>query len=426
MDNASLDINKYRKLNFEDIKNDLEMMKVEENISRTSLTEWFSNRVVKQPDGSVKIEPAKYRTTDYFDLPKNFLGNQPNEQKNTTIGSYLYNAFVLCNAFNNKVRYYDKPLNKNNFEEFQKNIANAILQGSITVDEFAKYSSMAIWLSYFTELFMPGISLNFIVPNKELMEYKKKLLEENKDLLNKKTYNSDDVALYMERIENPLKAKARELLKDDPTLRLYDLAKPSFDNNYKNSNVINGPLYDPVSGEYKINTNSYNEGITRESFDVLANKAMTSSFSRAVATQDGGTMTKYLSVAMQNVKLGPKGSDCGTDGYILYKVDSKRWESILYDYMINDDKTLTCITPELKKSLVGKVIKLRTPLYCTCKDYFCNHCAGDRYYKLGIKDIGMTATITTGTIMQKNMKAMHDVSVKTTSMNISDLIDFEN
>lgn len=425
MDNASLDINKYRKLNFEDIKNDLEMMKVEENISRTSLTEWFSNRVVKQPDGSVKIEPAKYRTTDYFDLPKNFLGNQPNEQKNTTIGSYLYNAFVLCNAFNNKVRYYDKPLNKNNFEEFQKNIANAILQGSITVDEFAKYSSMAIWLSYFTELFMPGISLNFIVPNKELMEYKKKLLEENKDLLNKKTYNSDDVALYMERIENPLKAKARELLKDDPTMRLYDLAKPSFDNNYKNSNVINGPLYDPVSGEYKINTNSYNEGITRESFDVLANKAMTSSFSRAVATQDGGTMTKYLSVAMQNVKLGPKGSDCGTDGYILYKVDSKRWESILYDYMINDDKTLTCITPELKKSLVGKVIKLRTPLYCTCKDYFCNHCAGDRYYKLGIKDIGMTATITTGTIMQKNMKAMHDVSVKTTSMNISDLIDFE-
>ena len=358
-------------------------------------------------------------------MPKNFLGNQPNEQKNTTIGSYLYNAFVLCNAFNNKVRYYDKPLNKNNFEEFQKNIANAILQGSITVDEFAKYSSMSIWLSYFTELFMPGISLNFIVPNKELMEYKKKLLEENKDLLNKKTYTSDDVALYMERIENPLKAKARELLKDDPTMRLYDLAKPSFDNNYKNSNVINGPLYDPVSGEYKINTNSYNEGITRESFDVLANKAMTSSFSRAVATQDGGTMTKYLSVAMQNVKLGPKGSDCGTDGYILYKVDSKRWESILYDYMINDDKTLTCITPELKKSLVGKVIKLRTPLYCTCKDYFCNHCAGDRYYKLGIKDIGMTATITTGTIMQKNMKAMHDVSVKTTSMNISDLIDFE-
>ena len=73
-------------------------------------------------------------------MPKNFLGNQPNEQKNTTIGSYLYNAFVLCNAFNNKVRYYDKPLNKNNFEEFQKNIANAILQGSITVDEFAKYS----------------------------------------------------------------------------------------------------------------------------------------------------------------------------------------------------------------------------------------------------------------------------------------------
>lgn len=423
--NASLNINLYRKLNFEDIKHDLELMRVEENVSRTTLTEWFSNRTVKQPDGTLKVEPAKYRTTDYFDLPKNFLGNQPNDQINTTIGSYLFNAFVLCNAFNNKVRYYDKPLNKNNFEEFQKNIAIAILQGSITVEEFGKYSSMAIWLSYFTELFMPGVSLNFIVPNKELMAYKKKLLEENKDILNKKTYTPDDIAVYMEKIENPLKAKARELLKDDPTMRVYELVKPSFDNNYKNSNVINGPLFDPVSGEYKINTNSYNEGITRDSFDVLANKAMTSSFSRAVATQDGGTMTKYLSVAMQNVKLGPKGSDCGTDGYILYKVDSKRWESILYDYMVNDDNTLTCITPDLKKSLVGKVIKLRTPLYCVSKDYYCNHCAGDRYYKLGIKDIGMTATITTGTIMNKNMKAMHDVSVKTTPMHIEELIDFE-
>lgn len=425
MNSASLDINQYRKLDFEDIRNDLLLMKDEDNVSRTSLTEWFSNKSVKQPDGSFKIVPAKYRTTDYFDLPKNFLNNQPDDQPNTTIGSYLFNAFVLCNAFNNKVRYYDKPLDKNNFEEFQKNIANAIVQGSLTVQEFAKYTSMAVWLSYFTELFMPGVSLNFIIPNKELMEYKQKLLEENKDILNKKTYTPDDVALYMEKIENPLKKKARELLKDDYTMRVYKLAKPSFDNNYKNSNVINGPLYDPVSGEYKINTNCYTEGITKESFDVLANKAMTSSFSRAVATQDGGTMTKYLSVAMQNIKLGPKGSDCGTDGYTLYKVDSKRWDSILYDYMINDDNTLTCITPELKKSLVGKIIKLRTPLYCTAKDYYCNHCAGERYYKLGIKDIGMTATITTGTIMNKNMKAMHDISIKTTRMYIEDLVDFE-
>ena len=188
--------------------------------------------------------------------------------------------------------------------------------------------------------------------------------------------------------------------------------KPSFDNNYKNSNVINGPLYDPVSGEYKINTNSYDEGITRESFDVLANKAMTSSFSRAVATQDGGTMTKYLSVAMQNVKLGPKGSDCGTDGYTLYKVDSKRWESILYNYMINDDKTLTCITPELKKSLVGKVIKLRTPLYCTCKDYFCNHCAGDRYYLMDLPNIGLTFGRVSNSTLRARMKKLIEVSIK--------------
>lgn len=425
MNNTSLDINLCIKLNFDEIKDDLELMKDENNVCRKTLTQWFSNKPIKQTNGTIKIIPAKYRVTDYFDLPKGFLSNQPEAVPNTTIGSYLFNAFVLTHAFNNKVRYYDKPLDKDNFGAFQKSIANAILQGSITVEEFGKYANMAIWLSYFTELFMPGVSLNFICPNKELMQYKQELLDKYKDFLSKKTFSLDDASFYSQNIEEPLKKKAKELLGNDYTYRVYQLAKPSFGNNFKNSNIINGPLYDPISGEYKINTNSYVQGIDQKVFDVLANKAMTSSFSRAVATQDGGTMTKYLSVAMQNIKLGPKNSDCGTKRYILYTVDKKRWDSILYDYMVNDDGTLTLLVPELKNKLIGKTIKLRTPLYCKCKDYFCNHCVGDRYYKLGIQDIGMTATITTGTITNKNMKAMHDISIKTTPMDIEKLMSFK-
>lgn len=425
---SSLNINTYIKHNFEDIKADLEIMKVEENVCRSNMNKWFSNQSIRDPNtGKIKIIQAKYRTTDYFDLPKGFLKNQPNDQPNTTIGSYLFNAFILCNAFENgKVAYYDKPFNKDNYGSFCSNIANGLLQGTITVDEYGKFASMVVWLSYFTELFMPGVSLNFIVPNKELMNYKKQLLEENKDLLKNKTVSTDDVAKFEDKVENPLKKKAKELLKDDPTMRVYELSKPSFGNNYKNSNIINGPLFDPVSGKYKINTNCYTQGITKESFDLLANKAMSSSYSRAVATQDGGTMTKYLSVAMQNIKLGPKGSECGTKGYLNFYVDKAHWGAILYDYMIESDGSLTLITPELKDKLIGKTIKLRTPLYCKAHDYYCNHCTGDRYYRLGITDIGMTATTSTGTITNKNMKAMHDVSVKTSEMNIANLISFEN
>lgn len=425
---GTLNVNQYVKHNFEDIKGDLELFKDEKNVSRTLMNKMFSNQSVRNDDtGKVEIKPPKYRVTDYFDLPKGFLINQPNSQPNTTIGSYIFNAFILCNAFENgKIAYYDKPLDKDNYESFCNSLANNILRGTISVTEYGKFASMVTWLSYFTELFMPGVSLNFIVPNKELMAYKQQLLDENKELLSKKIYDSDDVAEFEDKIEGPLKKKARELLKDDYTMRVYNLSKPSFGNNFKNSNIINGPLFDPVSGKYKINTKSYVQGIDKDSFDMLANKAMTSSFSRAVATQDGGTMTKYLSVAMQNIKLGPKGSDCGTKGFMYYKIsDSGHWNSILYDYMINPDNTLTLLTPELKSKLMGKTIKIRTPLYCKAKDYYCNHCAGDRYYKLGIQDIGMTATTSTGTITNKNMKAMHDVSIKTTPMHIEDLITFE-
>lgn len=425
---ASLDVNKFIKHKFEDIEEDLILMKEERNISRTSLTNWFSNRTEKGPDGKIKVLPPKYRVTDYFDLPKGFLINQPNPQPNTTIGSYIFNAFILCNAFENgKIAYYDKPLDADNLGSFQSGIANGLLAGTIKVSEYGKYASMAVWLSYFTELFVPGVSLNFIVPNKQIIDYKKQLLKENESLIKgKKIFNSDEVAEFEEKIEKPLVNKAREILKDDPTMRFYNLSKPSFGNNYKNSDIINGPLHDPISGEYKINYNCYCEGISKDSFDVLANKAMTSSFSRAVATQDGGTMTKYLSVAMQNIKLGPKGSECGTKGYVNYTIsDSAHWKFILYDYMIEPNGSLTLLVPQLKSKLMGKTIKLRSPLYCKSPDYYCNHCAGERYYRLGITDIGMTATTATGFIMNKNMKAMHDVSVRTTPMNISDLIIFE-
>lgn len=423
---SSLDVNKYIKHNFEDIKDDLELLKDEHNVSRTLLTQLFSNKSEKGPDGKIKIIPSKYRVSDYFDLPKGFLINQPNPQPNTTIGSYLFNAFILCNAFQGKVAYYDKEFNGDNYDSFHQALADAILAKKVTVEEYGKYASMTVWLSYFTELFVPGVSLNFIVPNKNVLDYKKQLLKENESLIkNKKTFNSDEVAEFEEKIEKPLVAKAKQELKDDPSMRFYNLSKPSFGNNYKNSNIINGPLHDPVSGEYKINYNAYSEGISPESFDVLANKAMTSSYSRAVATQDGGTMTKYLSVAMQNVRLGPKDSDCGTKGFIYCKIDKNRWKFILYDYMIEDDGSLTLLTPDLKSKLMGKTIKLRTPLYCKNKDYYCNHCAGDRYYRLGISNIGMTATTATGFIMNKNMKAMHDVSVHPSPMNMEDLIYFE-
>lgn len=423
---STLDISKYNKLKFDDIKEDLELMKDEKNVTRTNINKWFSNQSIRDNDGKIKIIPAKFRATDYFDLPKGFLVNQPNNQPNTTIGSYLFNAFILCNAFENgKVAYYDKEMNSDNFSSFCNNLASSILHGTVSVQEFNKFSSMLLWLCYFTELFMPGLTLNMIVPNKELMNYKKELLNENKDLLSKKIYNSDDVSEFSKNVEKPLVKKAIELLQDDPGMRLYKLSKPSFGNNYKNSNIVNGPVMDPISGKYKINTKSYTEGITKESFSILANKSLTSTFSRAVATQDGGAMTKYLSVAMQNIKTGPKDSECGTKGYVTFKVDETHWPALLYDFMIEDDGSLTLLTPEIKNKVMGKTIKLRSPLYCKAKDYYCNHCIGDRYYRMGIQNIGLASIATTGYITNKNMKAMHDISIKTFKMNFSELINFE-
>ena len=53
---------------------------------------------------------------------------------------------------------------------------------------------------------------------------------------------------------------------------------------------------------------------------------------------------------------------------------------------------------------------MRTPTFCLDPDY-CNICAGDYFYELGLENIGNAATRLSSTLMNRALKQMHDVSV---------------
>lgn len=410
-DKNTLNINQYRKFSWDEIKDDVIKLIDPQFISRSSLQEYFSNQSEKQSDGTYKVIPSKYRVTDYFDLPANIINN-PTIVKDTTFGLFLFNAFVLNNAFKGKIGYVNLPLNDDNMGTLIGKISDGLMSGIFTVEEFAEFTNTIVWLGYQTELFMPGVSLNLCIPNKNVAKLKVELLKAHPEYCKGNRVDTSVAANYSVDIEKPLIAKAKEELKDDPAMRLYDLGKPSFGNNYKNSLVTNGPLFDPVSGQYKININSYVDGINSNNFDTIANKAMTASYSRSVNTAVGGTYAKYMSAMMQNVSCGPKDSDCGTTGYYNFPVTKDNWKVIKYNYALINGK-LTRLEPELLKTLIGKTIKMRSPLYCKDKKCICNKCIGDQYYILGIKHIGLTAGIAPNASMNKSMKAMHDISIKT-------------
>ena len=53
---------------------------------------------------------------------------------------------------------------------------------------------------------------------------------------------------------------------------------------------------------------------------------------------------------------------------------------------------------------------MRSPLFCCGEDY-CNICAGDYFYELGIVNIGNTTVKASSKMMNASLKAMHDISV---------------
>ena len=419
------DILVYKKLNYEDIKEIVLFLANAKNINRTSLTELFSNKGTKQDPktGEITVIPPKYRITDYFDLPAKILPNQPNEVKDTTLGIFIFNSYVLCQSFGSKIQYINETLNEKWCGKIQNDLAKLIINKQLAVEEYAKFTNYAVWLGYQNEIVMPGMSIELIVPPKEISEMKKQLLKEHPNLTEKKAVDIPTVAEYHDKVETPLLDKATEIRDGNYAGRIYEMKKPSFSNNFKNRSITNGAMFDPVTGKYKINTNSFNEGIDDWNFDVLANKCMVASYNRGVNTQIGGTYAKYVGIMMQTVRAGPKGSDCGSKNYIKFQVTKDNKDIIVSSYGLIDDKD-TLITEDIANNLVGKTISLRSPLFCKNPHYLCNKCIGNRSYDLGIENIGLTTNVPLDAQKLKSMKSMHDVSIKTIPINPIDHIEF--
>lgn len=418
------DINKYVKRKYEDIKEDIARLSIVDNITTDLLTELFSARAVEQDDsGEITVGEPKYRITDWFDLPANVLGNQP-EPVETTFGIFIFNSLVISNAFHNKINYRNDELNKKNFGNLNSEISRLIVEKQISVEEYGEYVNTILWLGYQTELFMPGVSTTIVIPRKSVKELKVKLLKQHPEFQDtSKNITTDEIAKYVDEIEKPLLDEAKKEIEKDPASRLYDLKKPSFGNNYKNGVIENGPMMDTRIGGYRLNNNSFQDGSNADNFDLLANKAMFSSYSRGVNTAKGGTYAKYTNSMMQSVVLDKPGSDCGSNYYTNYTVTKSNEISIRYNYALIDGK-LQLLDPDLLQKLIGKTIKMRSPLYCKSKTGICNKCVGNSFYMIGIKNIGLTSNIPMNASLNKSMKAMHDLSVKTTLVNPKDFIIF--
>ena len=127
---------------------------------------------------------------------------------------------------------------------------------------------------------------------------------------------------------------------------------------------------------------------------------------------------------MQTEVLADKDSDCGSKGYLTITLPQKGYDDFIYRYIIEGDK-LICLTPEVITKYIGKTVKMRSPMYCIGygkEKHLCNKCAGDFYYMLGKKNIGLVCSRPAETTKRLGMKKFHENLVRTKQIDVNDIL----
>lgn len=117
----------------------------------------------------------------------------------------------------------------------------------------------------------------------------------------------------------------------------------------------------------------------------------------ALSTGVSGYLTRQLIYSCVFVELDETLDDCGTTDYMKILVEDETMaKSLLWRYFKVKDR-LVKITTSNYKNIVGKIINLRTPIYCK-SEKVCKKCYGDLHKILHSNQIGIIATQAIGEI----------------------------
>jgi len=183
-----------------------------------------------------------------------------------------------------------------------------------------------------------------------------------------------------------------------------------------------GSVYDPINDKIEMKVkHSLLDGLDAEEMYYGANKARLSAYMKSEYSAKPGYLARKLRFALSTLKLS-NIDDCKTDKYFEFKVTEDNYKTILGRYYFDDKKrALVKIDENNIKDLIGKYIKLRSPLYCKAPDGICKKCIGDIINNWNTTEIGLT---TSGILYNKSLNyAMKHSHQKVSSQDYVNFIE---
>lgn len=342
---------------------------------------------------------------------KEFPGVKPTM---TTVGIYIANKAITEDL--KVVGYVNKPFSKKTIGKLDEIVAAALLADDITQEQCFHYIDACQWLfgGKLAHIINPSLSANILRLPPEAKKLKNQLIKENE-----KALLEDNDPIVASRIEKEVTTKALEEMrkKKDPAMDLFD-SKCGVDpyNNYKVMFVMKGAVKDNTGiypSGYKVATSDYDNGLSIEDQAKVADNLVTSSYASGVKTQDAGYQGKKFNATKQNIRLGPRGSDCkttDTEDILITEKNADEWGQY---HFIMESGAPVMLTPKTVGKYIGKHVKMRVPDRCKMKnDCYCNVCFGDRSYRIDVTNIGLAMNIACGAMLNASLKTKHDTTIK--------------
>ena len=264
---------------------------------------------------------------------------------------------------------------------------------------------MEFWALKPLAIFSPSFTKATTTSNPKVMAEKKRLIKEAKEKY------GDNIPLgTMVDIEDALVKMNYELNKGDPGMTLYDSgSRGSFDNDFKNNNIMLGPIFNPATKTYSLMESNYIDGIEKEELATAANIAVNAAYPKSVGTQVGGYKTKQFYAVFQAVVVDKPGTDCGTKQCRDVYLTKKNLNDYILSYIVDNGK-LVLLDYNNADKYIGKVVHKRSPLFCK-NEKICSVCAGKIFEFFDIKNAGATTVRISNDIMEKNMKKFHNAKI---------------
>lgn len=333
----------------------------------------------------------------------------------TTYGIAISNYLIFVFPFGKKIPYKNDKMW--DAEKIEKDLARMLAKNEITVQELINCGNAMSLIQTLYAIVSISATEKTISAPPGIKKYKAELMKEF-DKKYGKNWVKDPVRAI--EFQDKLIEFDNEYLKDDPTngKTLSSKAKNARAKMYLTFGQDKGLKEGGETSE--LVPESLDEGYPKDKkhLTTLFNSNRAGSFARGNETKDGGTAAKNGLRATTTVIVDDE--PCNAHFYSKTLITKDNINALAGRYF--KSSTGLEIIDENNKSLINKLVEMRSPLYCEKTDkIFCSVCCGDRMKGRRNGIVGLMSE-STGSILNNSMKQMHKTIEKLVNVNIKNHI----